>query len=67
VQPSNIPFSLNAGPLFSILAAVQVLASVLASVIFSFFYPFTLYIGWASGTVFFLLAAISAVPLPFVM
>lgn len=57
----------HAGALFSVIAFTQVVASNISAVVFYFFYPFTLSRGWASGSVFFLMAAIAAIPLPFVM
>ena len=60
-------FQLHAGALFSVIAMVQVIASNVATVVFFFFYPYTLNRGWGAGTVYFLMAAIAALPVPLVM
>lgn len=52
------------GALFSIIAGVQVLASVTAAVVFFYFYPATLKMGWRSGSVYFLIAVLLLLAIP---
>ena len=55
------------GALFSIIATTSVFATVVAAVVVYFFYPLTLKLGWAAGTVYFLMAVIALIPVPFVV
>ena len=67
-QHLRLPYFISTpGALFSVIAMTQVIASNIATVVFYFFYPYTLNRGWGVGTVFFLMAAISVLPIPLVM
>ena len=55
------------GSLFSIIAAVQVLASAVASVTVFFLYPWMLGNGWAAGTIYFPMAILSILQVPLIL
>ena len=55
------------GAIFSIVAAVQSISSVLATVAFSLSYSRILKAGWPAGTVFSLMAFVAASTLPLLM
>ena len=57
-----------AGALFSVVAAVQVLSSVCATLLFFFLLPwFTIDLGWPAGHVFFFIAILCVLTWPFAM
>lgn len=55
------------GALFSFISATQVLATVVAYVVYALAYSRTLLMRWSAGTSFYLMAILYIVPVPFMM
>ena len=55
------------GAMFSIIAVAQVLASIVASVLFGTTYPKILKEGWRPGAIYWVMSLLIAIEIPFAM